>query len=137
MTRKGSQVRVLYGPRCDVARHRRGARAAGTEPQSGPAENPRYDPSPMPGEVRATTETHLRAYLQVPWRRKWVIALVVTLVAVVAVGGSLLQTTRYTASAQIRIQPSSTPVPLAPNGLSDSTLTSTDVLTEQSLVTSN
>jgi capsular exopolysaccharide synthesis family protein len=79
----------------------------------------------------------LQTYLRAIWRRKWVVAVVVAVVTGAAVAGSLLQTPRYTATAQIRIQPSNTPVPLSPNSASQSTLGSADVLTEQSLVTSN
>ncbi len=90
----------------------------------------------MPGDV-TTAELPLRSYMNVLWRRKWIIAVVIAVVTGAAIGASLLQTPKYTATALIKIQPTNTPVPLSPNsGATESTLGTADVITEQSLVTS-
>lgn len=72
----------------------------------------------------------LRTYLQILRRRKWMVVLFTVAGIVVALLYSLIQTPKYTARAQILLQPTSTP------GNVGAALTPTDVETQVQLVTS-
>ena len=48
-------------------------------------------------------------YLRVLWRRKWTVAVVVVAAVAATLGFSYVQTPRYTATAEVLVQPASTP----------------------------
>jgi len=78
-------------------------------------------------------EINLRIYLQIIRRRfLWILAVTV-LIVVVAVAYSSVQKKQYSATAQLLVQPASGSVPISGT---QQTVSSTDVLTELSLVTS-
>jgi succinoglycan biosynthesis transport protein ExoP len=79
----------------------------------------------------------MRIYLRLLRRRKWLVALGVLLGVVVALALSFLQSTKYTATAQVLLQPSTSPAASSLlGGGSQAGLTPTDVATEVQLVSS-
>ncbi len=96
----------------------------------------RYDDQVIPGEA-VVGEPDLRSYMQVLWRRKWTIALSVILVTGAAMAFSFLQAKKYTAIAEVLLQPSNSGNPLlTANGGVSQDLTPTDVQTEVQIMTS-
>ncbi|HZT67058.1 MAG TPA: polysaccharide biosynthesis tyrosine autokinase [Acidimicrobiales bacterium] len=90
----------------------------------------------IPGEA-VVGEPDLRSYMQVLWRRKWTIALSVILVTGAAMAFSFLQAKKYTAIAEVLLQPSNSGNPLlTANGGVSQDLTPTDVQTEVQIMTS-
>lgn len=83
----------------------------------------------------SAAEPDLRSYLRVLRRRKWIVAFTVVVVVGAALAYSFFQSPRYSATAQVLIQPSS-PASTALAGGSQPQLSPTDVQTELQLVTS-
>jgi len=89
---------------------------------------------PVPGDPYGPAEPDLRSYLQVLSRRKWIIIWTTVAVTAAALAFSLVSAKKYTATADVLLQPSQS---LATNSNSPSaTLTPTDVATQIQLVTS-
>ncbi len=79
----------------------------------------------------------MRSYLRLLRRRKWLVALGAFVGVAVALALSFLQSTKYTATAQVLLQPSTSPAASSLlGGGSQAGLTPTDVATEVQLVSS-
>ncbi|MHB1854293.1 MAG: Wzz/FepE/Etk N-terminal domain-containing protein, partial [Acidimicrobiales bacterium] len=82
----------------------------------------------------AAAEPDLRSYLNVLNRRKWVVGLVTVLCVAAALGFSLLQTNKYTATAEVLLQPAGSSNAL--NSAAQADLTPTDIQTAIQIMTS-
>lgn len=80
-------------------------------------------------------EPDLRTYLTVLARRKWVVGITTVVVAVAALAFSLVQTKKYTGTAEILLQPNES-AQLSNTNSAANALTPTDVATQIQLVTS-
>ena len=85
----------------------------------------------LPAEGRVP-EPDLRDYFWALWRRKWVVALVTLLVVGAALAFSYLQKAKYTAKADILLQPTNS----ATLGAQGGSLDATEVATQIQIVTS-
>lgn len=85
---------------------------------------------------RSAAEPDLRSYLRVLRRRKWIIVLTVLAAVGAALAYAFLQAPRYSATAEVLIQPSSPASTALAGGSAQPQLTPTDVQTELQLVTS-
>jgi succinoglycan biosynthesis transport protein ExoP len=84
-------------------------------------------------EDAAPKEPELRTYLRTLRRRKWIVIVVTIIGLAGATGYSFLQTPKYTATAQVLLQPTAEP---GASQAAASGLTPTDVETQVQLVTS-
>ena len=89
----------------------------------------------IPAEDTAA-EPDLRSYLNVLNRRKWVVALVTVLCVAAALGFSLLQSNKYTATAEVLLQPPGSSNALNSASAGAVSLTPTDLQTAIQIMTS-
>jgi len=87
------------------------------------------------GDPYGPPEPDLRTYLRVLSRRKWVIVITTVAVALAAFAFSLVQSKKYTATAEVLLQASQS-VQLSTGSGSASALTPADITTQIQLVTS-
>lgn len=84
----------------------------------------------------SAAEPDLRSYLSVLRRRKWIVALTVLIAVGAALAYSFIQSPRYSATAEVLIQPSSPASTALGGSAAQVQLTPTDVQTELQLVSS-